>query len=98
STSLSPGSFVPLAQLVGTQRPVQLPLWQSTARAQLLPSTHLGQLPPQSTSLSLPFFTPSLQVGAAQCARQHTPLWQSSSTAQLAPVAQAAQTPPPQST
>ena len=48
--------------------PVQTPLMQSPPVAQCLPSAHFGQLgPPQSTSVSLPFWTPSVQVGAAGC-------------------------------
>ena len=43
--------------------------------------------PPQSTSVSLPFFTPSLQVGAWQMPPVHTPLVQSPATAQPLPSA-----------
>jgi hypothetical protein len=40
---------------------------QSEATAHFFPSTHLiGQLPPQSTSVSLPFLIPSLHEGAVQ--------------------------------
>lgn len=41
----------------------QLPLVQSPPVAQVLPSSHVGQVPPQSMSDSLPFLTPSWQVG-----------------------------------
>jgi hypothetical protein len=45
--------------------PAQTPLTQSVAVAHDLPFAHCGQLgPPQSTSVSLPFLTPSVQVGA----------------------------------
>jgi hypothetical protein len=48
--------------------PVQTPLAQSVAVAQRLPSAHFAHVgPPQSTSVSLPFWTPSLQVGAGGC-------------------------------
>jgi hypothetical protein len=48
--------------------PVQTPVAQSPPVAQCLPSTHFGQLgPPQSTSVSLPFWMPSVQVGAGGC-------------------------------
>ena len=40
-------------------------LWQSLAPPQTLPRPHPGQLvPPQSTSVSVPFFSPSVQLGA----------------------------------
>ena len=45
--------------------PVQTPVAQSVATEQRLPSAHFGQLgPPQSTSVSLPFWTLSVQVGS----------------------------------
>jgi hypothetical protein len=47
---------------------MQTPLLQSPCAAQTRMSPHGGQLPPQSTSVSLPFFTPSMQLGAAQVA------------------------------
>jgi hypothetical protein len=37
---------------------------QSVWTLQCFPLGHFGQLPPQSTSVSSPFLTPSLQVGA----------------------------------
>jgi hypothetical protein len=65
-----------------------------------LPVAQGGQVPPpQSTSVSAPFFTPSVQLGAA-----HVPLVQVSPPAQslamvhALPVAQGGQVPPPQST
>jgi hypothetical protein len=41
-------------------------LVQSVAAAHILPSAHFGAptAPPQSTSVSVPFFTPSMVVGA----------------------------------
>ena len=45
---------------------VQVPLEQSVPTAQTLPVAHAGQVPPpQSTSVSAPFFAPSVHVGAA---------------------------------
>ena len=79
--------------------PVHTPLWQSVGAehespvAQLLP-----QLPPQSISVSVPFCTPSLQVGAWQTFEVHTPLSQSPPTAQPWPTVHGEQVPPPQST
>jgi hypothetical protein len=37
---------------------------QSAPRSQSLPLSHRGQSPPQSTSVSIPFFAPSVQPGA----------------------------------
>jgi hypothetical protein len=63
-------------------------------------ATHLfGQLPPQSTSVSLPFCTPSPQLGVAQTPPLHTPLAQSVPNVQLPAVPQRWQlVAPPQST
>jgi hypothetical protein len=56
---------------------LQTPLTQSVPTRQLCPAEHFGQVPPpQSTSVSLPFFTPSLQVGAWQTPPLQTLLWQ----------------------
>ena len=71
---------------------------QSVAAVQALPMAHLGQLaPPQSTSLSLPFLSPSLQVAATTA---HTPptqpaLRQSVLPLQVLPLAHLPQVPPP---
>jgi hypothetical protein len=54
--------------------------------------------PPQSTSVSVPFFTPSVQAGNAQIEFLHTPLEQSEPIAQPAPSTHTAHVPPPQST
>ena len=43
--------------------PLQTPLWQSLPLRQLSPFGQSEQEPPQSSSVSLPFCTPSLQVG-----------------------------------
>src|SRR5262245_3265565 len=48
---------------------------QSAFARHVLPSAHLvGHEPPQSMSVSVPFFTPSTQVGAWQMFPVHTPL------------------------
>jgi hypothetical protein len=44
--------------------PVQTPLWQSLACVQIFPSPHFdAHDPPQSLSVSVPFFVLSEQVG-----------------------------------
>src|SRR5262245_64211652 len=53
--------------------------------------------PPQSTSVSVPFFTPSLQAGAVQTRLVHFPLVQSVFCVQGWPSAQGPQSIPPQS-
>ncbi|WP_245557729.1 hypothetical protein [Deinococcus apachensis] len=46
---------------------LQMPLTQSELTLHCLPAAHFGQFgPPQSTSVSDPFFTPSVQVGDVQ--------------------------------
>jgi len=58
-------------------------LAQSAATAQPLVSAHLpAQVPPQSTSVSVPFFTVSVQVAAPQMLAAHIELAQSAATAQ----------------
>jgi hypothetical protein len=66
-----------------------------TATAQL----HDGHCPPQSTPVSMPFFTPSAQVGAAHVEATQTPLPQSMDSAHGSPSSQlpGGQTCPPQS-
>jgi hypothetical protein len=62
------------------------PVWQS------------AQLPPQSTSASAPFFTPSVQLAAEHVPfAPHTPLWQSVRALHAVPSGQPEQVPPPQS-
>jgi hypothetical protein len=48
----------------------------------------LVHVPPQSTSVSLPFFTVSLQLGAWQMPPEQTLLWQSELAVQVLLVAQ----------
>src|SRR5262245_52682194 len=55
--------------------PVQKFVWQSPLmRQSLLRAQSPHDAPPQSRSVSAPFFTPSLQVGAWQRPPMHTPL------------------------
>jgi hypothetical protein len=81
-----------------TQAPaVHTPLWQSPAPEQVCPVVHLAQPPPpQSVSLSVPFFTPSEHVGVWQTlgVPPQTPLRQSPLMVQLFPLAQLPQLPP----
>ena len=81
----------------------QFPLWQSVPTLHILPFAHAGHPgppPPQSTSVSVPLRTPSLQVGAWQVwlAGLHTRLVQSDPKRQCLPTAHGGQVPPPQST
>jgi hypothetical protein len=78
--------------------PLQEPLEQSPPTLQVLPAAQGEQNPPQSTSVSTPFFTPSKQLGTWQVPAEQTPLWQSLPAPQVFPLAQERQTPPPQST
>jgi hypothetical protein len=71
---------------------------QSAAPLQALPTAHLEQVPPQSTSLSLPFFTPSEHVGAAHRLFRQRPLTQSESPTHALPTGQRGHALPPQST
>src|SRR4051812_46611889 len=77
-----------------TQSVLHLPLAQSPSVEQVRSSAHALQPMPQSTSLSLPFFTPSSQRAGTQAPASHTPLTQSVPTLHSAPVAQAGQLPP----
>src|SRR3954454_8450012 len=74
SMSVSPSFWIP-SEHVGagsTQTPaVHTPVTQSVPLPHFLPSAHFGQFgPPQSTSVSCPFWTPSEQVAAAASATQ----------------------------
>jgi hypothetical protein len=78
---------------------VQTPLAQSVALTQGLPAAHPdGQLPPQSTAVSAPFLTPSLQLGAWHTLPAHDALAQSAPVRQALPGAQRVAQPPLQST
>jgi hypothetical protein len=76
--------------------PMHTPLWQSAATPQTLPAAHLTQVPPQSMSVSVPFFTRSLHAGAWHVRGDplHTPLWQSAATAHVLPAPHLPQLPP----
>jgi len=77
----------------------QSPLVQSVFVKHPLASAHLAQFdPPQSTSVSWPFFRESSQRGAAQTLDVHFPVAQSRSSAQPPLAGHAAQLDPPQST
>ncbi len=78
----------------------QLVLVQSLPAAQVWPLAQLAaQLPPQSMSVSVPFFTASEQVGsAAQSPATQLVLVQSVPARQVLPLAQSAAQLPPQST
>src|SRR5207245_2329504 len=79
--------------------PLQTPLVQSAPARHAWPSPQSGQvLPPQSTSLSVPFLTPSPQVGAARTDELHTRPWQTPATAQFFPLAHLVGQEAPQST
>jgi len=53
-----------------------------------------AQLPPQSTSVSLPFFRPSKQVGVAHVPAGHAPVVHSIDSSQCLPKPQGGQLPP----
>jgi hypothetical protein len=73
SKQLAAGRHVLLSQILPAQ---------STFEAHRRPAAQPGQAPPQSTSVSLPFFTVSVHVGAMHFDAAHTPDAQSSGTAQ----------------
>jgi hypothetical protein len=59
------GHSVPLVQVGWQMPPEHPPIAQSVPRKHASPVAHPGQLPPpQSRAVSLPFLTPSVQVGA----------------------------------
>jgi len=101
SASLSSPFLTVSVQLAAAHRPVapHTPDVQSPPVAQRLPSAQrlLGAHgPPQSASDSLPFFTPSLQEGAAQLsvAAVHTASTQSVPSAHFLPSSHPGQVPP----
>jgi len=78
----------------------QFAFWQSPATEQRLPSAHFfvgAQLPPQSTSVSVPFLVLSLQLDVWQTLVVQTKLAQSAPAEQLLPLAQPEHIVPPQS-
>ncbi|HVU03085.1 MAG TPA: hypothetical protein VHE30_15095 [Polyangiaceae bacterium] len=74
------------------------PLSQFPPMTHALPSGHGSQLPPQSTSVSSPFFAPSAQVAPAQTPSWQELLSQSEPRTHVFPLLQVAQSEPPQST
>lgn len=78
---------------------LQLLVEQSVAVVQARFIAHgLQVLPPQSTSVSLPFLTVSVQLAAAQSLAEQTPLVQSVAATHALESAHFPQVPPPQST
>src|SRR3954463_13472245 len=62
--SVSLSFFTPSVQLRPVHFPAaHIPVWQSDPLLQLDPTGQPGQLPPQSTPVSLPFSTRSVQLG-----------------------------------
>src|SRR5215471_18935551 len=81
--------------------PVHVALWQSPATMQPNPLTHFeagAHEPPQSTSVSVPFSTPSLHAGTWHTLVVHFLLVQSLLTEHALPLAQLGHEAPPQST
>ena len=73
-------------------------LLQSLLPPQSWPGLQPAQLvPPQSTSVSPPFFVKSLQVGALHVPPEHTRLWQSVGPEHPPPLPHVGHDPPPQS-
>jgi len=94
SLSVSVPFLTPSLHAGGEQTcdPEQTPLWQSPATKHPSPSEHFDvveHVPPQSTSVSVPFLTPSLQADAEQkCEPGQTPLVQSAAIKHPLPSAQ----------
>jgi hypothetical protein len=78
--------------------PVQTPEAQSAATAQARPSLQAPQVPPQSTSVSVPFFTVSAQAAARHLPPLQAPVVQSAATEQPLPSTHFVAHEPPQST
>lgn len=101
STSVSSPLRSPSRQWAGAQTPGsegrarwQTPLRQSAWASQPRPSWQPGHPPPQSTEVSAPFRTVSVQEGAAQTPPSQTPLTQSSARVQPSASGQGAHGPP----
>lgn len=69
-------------------------VWQSAPELHVLPKEQSAHTPPQSTSLSFWFFTPSPQFGVVHVPPLQMLLVQSLPALQLEPGGQSAQTPP----
>ena len=75
---------------------VQTPLTQSAGTVHIWPAAQCWQaVPPQSMSVSVPFFTPSAQPPVWQRPPEQTPLRQSVPTRQTFPSAHLPQVAPP---
>jgi hypothetical protein len=100
STPVSPWFFTPSEQVGAAQRlPVQTPFVQSPAVVQPWPVAHFfegAQEPPQSTPVSVPFFTVSEQVEVWHFfgLPLQTPLPQSAAVLHVLPATHCAQDPP----
>mmetsp|Transcript_24545 Transcript_24545/g.50957 ORF Transcript_24545/g.50957 Transcript_24545/m.50957 type:complete len:214 (-) Transcript_24545:353-994(-) len=94
---------VPFNHCGAAESPTHVPPWhwpdrQSPLTRHCLPLLHLGQVPPpQSTSVSAPFVTPSLHVTSVHLPLSHTPLAQSEFWVQSWPPPHFEQSGPPQS-
>jgi hypothetical protein len=102
STAFSLPFFTPSLHEGGRQRlvvPLQTPLAQSVPALQVwsVAQREHEKGPPQSTSVSWPFLTRSLQLGARQRLPMHDELSQSVLPPHRLPAAHGGQTPPPQS-
>ncbi len=101
STSVSVPFFTPSVYEAGWQVsgvPEQTLSVQSLAAPHPFPSAQRGQAgPPQSTSVSVPFFAPSLHITAAQIAFRQTSLAQSAGPPHPCPCGQVGAPMPPQS-
>src|SRR5690348_14574247 len=95
STSVSPLLSVPSEQVAAQRLPRQLPPTQSLPVKQILPAAHLPQaMPPQSVSLSVPFFTLSEHVGASHMLDVQILSLQSAPFVHISPVSQPPHEPP----
>jgi hypothetical protein len=98
--SVSLSFFTPSVGLLPWQLPpVHTALAQSGPMTQLLPGAHAAHCePPQSTSVSSPSFTPSVQLagGAVHTPPLQSPLWQSVPIVHVAPSPHGLPVRPPQ--
>src|SRR5207244_141960 len=91
--------FTPSWQEGALQKlPSQTPLAQSEFAEQWRALSHEGQVPPQSTSVSLPFFEPSVQEPIWHTPPVHTALEHSAPEWRCQPSAHDGHAGPPQST
>ena len=98
SVSLVPGFFTPSKHEAAHVLPSQDNPLQSFISLQVRPGPQPVQVPPQSRSVSVPFFTPSVHEGAVQTLfAPHCLELQSASTLHLSLSLQGGQSGPPQS-